>query len=328
MPAARREWLLADVPSPAERFPESLYFVAGDHLTEAAAADDPRALASTYLERHGLTRAILNPGAASSVSGYASPVVGSEMARAVNDWTIDKWLDANDRLLGSIVVSPRDPARAAAEIRRAGADERMAQVLLAYPQQLLGSRMLYPIYEAACELGLPVNLQAGGAYSGSNAGLTMVGDSASSFEALVSWEFAAQPHLSSMVVQGAFNRFPELRLVLSGFGVAWLPSLLWRLDHEYRVARAQPVPALAALPSELVRKHVRFTTSPLELPASIEQLVRLLSLVDGEQMLLYGSGALGADDPQALLAALDGTGRERVARQNAIAWYGRIEAAL
>ena len=34
-----------------------------------------------------------------------------------------------------------------------------------------------------------------------------------------------------MIGQGVFDRFPNVRLVLEGFGIAWLPSLLWSMDQ-------------------------------------------------------------------------------------------------
>jgi predicted TIM-barrel fold metal-dependent hydrolase len=318
---ARREWMRIDEQAPVEIFPESQYFVAGPRLAEAASAEDPVAAAKAYLDAANVEIAVVNPGAASSVSGYASGALGAEMARAVNEWTIDCWLTEDSRLAGSIVVSPRDPGRAAEEIARVGRDLRMAQVLLAYPQHLLGSKFLHPIYEAACECALPVTLQAGGAYAGANGGLTVVGSPSSTVEAFVSWEYAAQAHLVDLVMKRTFERFPTLRIVLSGFGVAWLPSVLWRLDHEVRAARSGPLPSLERLPSELVRDHVRFTGSPLELPAEPAELARLLASVGGDGLLLYASGAVGDDDVQALLAVVDDGASARIRRENALATY-------
>jgi predicted TIM-barrel fold metal-dependent hydrolase len=323
---SRRAWLRIDEARARAPLPESQYFVPGEHLEQAARAEDPQSLLRARLDDQGLERAIVNPGAASSVSGFNSAALADEFAHATNQWTVEHCLDADSRLLGSIVVTTRDGDRAAEEIRRAGADGRMAQVLLSYPQQLLGHRSLYPIYDAACELGLPVMLEAGGAYSGANGGITTVGQPASVFEALATWEFGAQPHLLNIVAQGVFDRFPELRLVLSGFGVAWLPSLLWRLDMEYRSRRVRPPASLARLPSEYVQEHVRFTTSVLEVPADPEQLVQLLSLVGGERLLLYGSGPLGGDEGRGFLDASDEEWAQGILAGNAIAHYARYRS--
>jgi predicted TIM-barrel fold metal-dependent hydrolase len=317
LPSGLRDWLRIGEQLPTgERIelPESQYFVAGPALKRAAEGSDPRGELRAYLDRHSIRRAIFNPGAATSVAGLANPLLAAEVARAANEWTVDYWLSADRRLLGSIVVALGDPDRAAAEIRRLGAHERMVQVLFAYPPRLLGDRWFHPIYEAACELGLPVALQAGGDYSGANHGLTAVGNPTSLFEAFVAWEYGAQPHLVSMIANGAFERFPQLRVVFNGFGIAWLPSLLWRLDLEYRSGRV-PVPAgIKRVPSEYVREHVRFTTAQLELAGDGRDLADLLSLIDGERLLMFASGQLrGAEATDlTLLAQLPDRWQERL----------------
>lgn len=272
-----RSWLRLEEkvePGVAIRLPESQYFVAGTALAGARTVDDAVAGVRSYLDASGVATAIFNPGAAGSVSGISGALLAADVARAVNEWTVDRWLGADERLRGSIVVSAREPARAAAEIRRAGADPRMVQVLLAYPQQLLGHRVLQPIHEAAAELGLPVTLLAGGDFAGGNGGVTALGRPGGSLlEGLLAWEAGGQPHLVNLLASGLLDRFPDLRIVLSGFGVAWLPSLLWRLDREVREQRiALPAP-LTRRPSEIVAERVRLATSTRELPDPSADLV-------------------------------------------------------
>ena len=298
LPSSWREWLRIENPPPAATgyrpaLPESQYFLEGPALVRAGEAEDWDAALVAHLDRHGVAAAILNPGAASSVTGIANPLLAAEVSRAVNDWTIAEWLAFDPRLLGSIVVSLGNPAAAAEEIRRVATNERMVQVVLAYPPRLLGDRRFHAVFEAAAELGLPINLQAGGAYSGQNPGLTGVGNPATPFEALLSWEYGAQPHLVSMICSGVFDRYPGLRLVLNGFGVAWLPGLLWRMDGEYHAGRLPAPESLSGLPSDHVREHVRFTSCGLELA---DGLAALLRLIDAEPMVVFGSGPLRSDD--------------------------------
>ena len=49
--------------------------------------------------------------------------------------------------------------------------------------------------------------------------------------------FEAQ--LTSLIAEGAFERFPELRVVLLESGFGWLPPLLWRLDKEWKGLRRE-----------------------------------------------------------------------------------------
>jgi predicted TIM-barrel fold metal-dependent hydrolase len=318
-----REWLRIGERIPTGgtiELPESQYFVPGAALRRGQTLEDPQGAVRSYLDLTGLRGAVFNPGAATSIAGVSNPLLAAEAARAVNEWTVDRWLEADGRLLGSIVVALDDPVRAAEEIRRAAADERMAQIVIAYPPRLLGDRWFHPIYEAAAEASLPIVLQSGGDYSGANPGLTTVGNPATPFEAFVQWEFAGPPHLISMIVNGVFDRYPQLRLILSGFGVAWLPAIAWRLDMEYRAGRVPAPASLRRLPSEYLPDHVRLMTSVVELPPDVEDLERLMSLVSGDRLMVFGSGPLRTE-PSAELGALPRAWHEHLQR-NSTELYG------
>src|SRR5262249_10155368 len=150
---------------------------------------------------------------------------------------------------------------------------------------------LHPLYEAAAEHGLAITLQAGGSYVGANLGVTGVGFPASVLEHGAQRVFAGAPHLASLLCQGVFGRFPALRLVMSGFGIAWLPSLLWALDRAYLDGEVDMSASVDRLPSELVHERVRFTIEGLEVPADRSQLHALLELIDARQLLLCSSGS-------------------------------------
>ena len=70
------------------------------------------------LDRANVRRAILTFGDDSHVSGHHNPYFATELARALNDWTIERWLPKDERLASSILVACQLPDRAAAEIRR------------------------------------------------------------------------------------------------------------------------------------------------------------------------------------------------------------------
>jgi predicted TIM-barrel fold metal-dependent hydrolase len=314
------EWLRLgeDAPPSAFELPDGQYFVAGSAVVGAAGTDDAVARLRAHLDAAGARVAILNPGVASGVSGLSNALLAAEVAKAANDWSANTFLDRDDRLRGSILFTDREPERGAEEIRRVGGDPRMLQVLFAYPSYLLGHRALRPVYEAAAELDLPVMLQAGGDFSGSNGGVSPYGRPGGSvLEALVGWEYAGQPHLVSLLLSGTLDRHPGLRIVFSGFGVGWLAPLLWRLDSEVAAKRV-PAPELERLPSEQVAAQVRFAVTADDV--SFPQLDEALETIGGRGLLLYGSG------PRRETGTADGVpGTLRsVAQANAEAAYPRL----
>jgi uncharacterized protein len=255
---------------------------------------DPREWLDEHLRRHRITAAIVNPGTAASLSGMNATDLAIEFARATNDWTIQEWLAGDERLLGSIVIAPQDPPAAAAELRRVGGHPRVVQVTLARPREFLGHRSLSPIWEAANELGLVVNLQGNAAFVGINRGYASDGHPSSMYEYRLTDTYGAQPQLISVIAAGVFDRYPNARLVINGFGVAWLPSVVWAMDAAWRVEdparRALPRP-----PSEYVRDHVGFGTRGIELPDDPSDLARLMSLIDAGRLLMLSTA--GGEPP-------------------------------
>jgi predicted TIM-barrel fold metal-dependent hydrolase len=277
---------------------------------------DPREWLDEHLRRHRISAAILNPGTAASLSGMNATDLAIEFARATNDWTIQQWLADDERLLGSIVVAPQDPPAAAAEIRRVGGHPRIVQVTLARPREFLGHRSLTPIWEAANELGLAVNLQGNAAFVGINRGYATDGHPSSMYEYRLTDTYGAQPHLISVIAAGVFDRYPNVRLVINGFGVAWLPSVVWAMDAAWRVEDPERR-ELPRLPSEYVRDHVGFGTRGVELPDDPADLVRLLSLIDAGRLLMLSTA--GGEPPS--LEGFDQSARERILFNNARGLY-------
>ncbi len=83
---------------------------------------------------------------------------------------------------------------------------------------------------------------------------------------LPSVHHAAETYLTAMVLDGVFERFPELRCGVIELGASWVPSLLSRLDYAAKsFARTEPmIGELSMKPSDYIRRQVRFTPFPGE----------------------------------------------------------------
>jgi predicted TIM-barrel fold metal-dependent hydrolase len=216
-----------------------------------------------------------------------------EIARATNDWTIEHWLRHDPRLFGVILVPNQVAGDAVAEIARVGDEPGMVAVLMAVNglSKPFGHPAYHPIYAAAAERGLPIVIHAGCDAPSEALTAHTAGGTPSLYGEYRA--FSAQSlmtHVVSMIVQGVFERYRDLQVLVMGGGVSWLPSLLWRFDAEY-VAYRRAAPGVRHAPSDYVRDHVRIGTWRPAPPAEPERLVRVLQTIDGvEDLLVHGSG--------------------------------------
>jgi predicted TIM-barrel fold metal-dependent hydrolase len=283
---------------------------------------DPAFVAVDHLDRYGIEYAVLNPGSLLGLGGLPDLDYAAAIARATNDWTINDWFPVDERFLGSIFIAPRDPEQAAEEIRRVGANPRFVQVTTTSAPCLLGNPFMHPIYEACDELGLALNHHVGGHEHGINHGTYPSGTPTSFMEHHIGRCVPAIQHLVSLVTEGVFVKFPNLRYVSNEFGIAWLPWVMWRLDMEYRACR-EDVPWLDRLPSEYIRESVRFTPQPLEEPANPTDIGTLLGLIGGPELLLFSSDYphWDFDSPEVALRHLPEEWKQQIFFDNAFAAF-------
>jgi hypothetical protein len=236
----------------------------------------------------------------------------------------DEFLDRDPRLRGSIVVPSFHPEAAAAEIDRLGGDRRFAQVLLPVRSETPWGNVRYrAIHEAASRNRLPITLHAWGPWG---MALTATGTATTYYEDyLYNSQVIAPNQVLSLVAEGVFDRYPDLRVCLAELGFAWLPSLLWRFDKDWK-ALWRETPWVRDKPSAYVREHVRLTTSPTLIPGRVPagELAQLADMLDAGHMLMYASDYPhdhGDDAAENLLAVLSAEDREAVLSKNAAAFF-------
>jgi hypothetical protein len=227
---------------------------------------------------------VLNP--LLGAGGQRNLEFGAALATAINEWQFAEWLDPEPRLRGSVVVEYEDGELAAEEIHRVGDDPRLVHVLLSIrTAEPMGRRKYWPMYEAAVAHDLPVGVHFGG-----SGGSPITGTGFPSFyiEDHAGMPTVFQSQVISLVCEGVFERFPDLKIVLIEGGFGWLPSLMWRLDEAYGRLREE-VPALRRLPSEYIREHFWITTQPMEEPPRVTQLERLLDQLNMNDRLMFAT---------------------------------------
>ncbi len=212
--------------------------------------------------------------------------MGAGFARAVNDWMAAEWLDKEPRLRASIVVPAQNPEMAVDEINRVAGDKRFVQVLMLVMGDMpLGKRHYWPIYAAAEKHGLPIGIHAGSAYRHA---VTPLGWPSYYTEDYAAQAAAFQQALSSLICEGVFVKYPDLKVVLLESGFTWLPAHLWRLTKFWRGLRME-IPWVDRSPAEIVRNNVRLTITPCDAPPTEDMFQKLMEHMDSDELLLFST---------------------------------------
>jgi len=283
-------------------------------------ASDLDFLRKQHLDAYGIGHAIMNPLSPSGL-GEQNADFSAAMATAANEAQAEFWVGREPRLRASICVPYEDGPAAVREIKRCAGRREFAQVfMLSRTAEALGRRRYWPIYEAAVEAGLPVGIHVFG-YSGWAA--TNTGWPSFYIEEMTEHATSSQALVTSFLMEGVFERYRDLKVVLIESGFGWLPALGWRLDRNWKRMRDE-VPHLKKAPSEYMREHLWITTQPMEETEKPEHLSDLMNWI-GLDRILFSSDYphWDFDDPfLALPGTLTDEQRRRIYAGNAKALYG------
>ncbi|MFZ2099766.1 MAG: amidohydrolase family protein [Oricola sp.] len=276
-------------------------------------------LQQQLLDQCNIDYGILQPLAAGSVA--FNQELGAALCAALNDWQIDQWAGPEPRLRASICVPQEDVKASLAEIDRRVTDRRFVQI--AFPPRTLepcGRQRYWPIYEAAEHYGLPIGLHTAAFGTRPN---TPSGWTSFYLEEHYAASNSLQTVLTSMILEGVFERFPKLKIVLVEGGFSWLPSLVWRLDREWKRMRSE-VPHVKRPPSEYVRENFWYTTQPIEEPENNRHLFDILRWI-GPDRLMFSTDYphWDFDDPRsAFKVPLTPEERSAIFRDTAVELFG------
>ncbi|MBO0764983.1 MAG: amidohydrolase [Hyphomicrobiaceae bacterium] len=234
-----------------------------------------------YLDHYGIEAAMMGPLGVSG-QGELNPDLRSALASAINDWQREHFTRPEPRLRSGIVVPDDDAEASVREIERCAPDPAYAHVfMLTRSLEPAGNRRYWPIYGAAARHGLPVALHVFGAsghpHSGGGWPSYYVEEGAAHCT-------SCQSVVTSLVIEGVFERFPALKVVLVEGGFAWLAPLAWRLDKLYARLRSE-VPHLKRRPSDYIREHVWVTTQPMEEPRERRQLADMMEWIGWDRLI-------------------------------------------
>jgi predicted TIM-barrel fold metal-dependent hydrolase len=243
------------------------------------------------------------------------------LASAYNDWEIEQWLQRDSRLRGSIHVVAHDPAAAAREIDRVADNQQFVQVFLpTVTDRQYGDPQYRPIFEAAVRHNLVVAFHHGG-HTRTALGFPRY---------FIEWHAMAAPQaamnqLVSLICNGVFDKYPQLKVAFLETGVAWVPWFMWRVDQQYRELRIQ-VPWVKRLPSDYLRDNVRLSTQPMG-DMRTADFVKLVEMTESDRMYMFSTDYPHYDADtaaQVLPGSLPEALRLRIRYKNALETYPRL----
>ncbi len=229
-----------------------------------------------YPIKYGILTAQFLPGIMRGQFEFASA-----LASAYNDWLLDHWLNRDPRLLSSLHVAPQDPQAAVREIERLGDHPQFVQIMLPIGKWAYGDPFYHPIFEAAERHNLVIAFHHSGEVNGA------LGQERYYMEWHVNVPQGAMAMLTSLICNGVFDKYPQLRFFVIESGYSWVPHLMWRLDQNYRSLHLE-VPWVKTLPSKHIRERVKFSTQPVE-DISVENWLRLNEMLESDKMLVFAT---------------------------------------
>jgi predicted TIM-barrel fold metal-dependent hydrolase len=301
----------------------------GDDLDVARGADGSppgssyERLEEQLLRRNGVERALLLFDRQMFASSHPNPFFATATVSAINDWNIDQWLSRDDRLYGTALIPDQTPEDAVAELHRIGSHPKIAAVTLSPTLgRLLGHPIYNPIYKAASELGLPIVLHRGIDTMTDSPSGTAGGAPYTFAEYQTLAPLALTSNITSLVVNGVFARFPDLRVFVVGGGMMWVDSMLLRIDTLWRSLR-RDFPWVHEAPREYFKRQVRISTYGLERTRP-EVLARLFEgNPEYREFTCYGSCYPSWDTgwPEDVEALFPAEWHQDVLHDNADAWF-------
>ncbi len=259
------------------------------------------------MREFGIDYGVLDPTLNLGLPTVENAEAAVALANAYNSWVLDQYTDDAEEFTATILAATHRPSEAAAEIDRRSGEEDMVGVFIASTGVLppLGHPSYDPIYEAAEDNDLPIVMHGGNLATSHAFPTQRRWNETYTENHVITHPFGHMWHLTTMLVRGVPERYPDLDFVVQESGIGWVSYLKWRLDdhylehpHEFHIDK---------LPSEYFDDQFYFTTQPLGHTADRpDHLAKAIELA-GPESIMYASDLphTDFDPPEELFARVN-----------------------
>jgi predicted TIM-barrel fold metal-dependent hydrolase len=214
---------------------------------------------------------------------HPQPAIATQLLMAYNRWFTAMILAHEPRIKTMLGLPFDDPAASLRTVREYADHPGVIGFLVTSQRSVGVHRNEYmPLYAELQERGMPL-----GFHAGPNVNDTMTSTMNKFLSAhAMSFVTCNMTHMTNWVINGIGERFPGLKVIWIESGLAWVPFMMQRLDHEYQL-RQSDAPLLTKMPSDYMR-DMFYTSQPLEI-TDMGLLESTFRAIDAENTLLYSS---------------------------------------
>ena len=204
-----------------------------------------------------------------------SPAKAKSLAADSNDQLAEAIRKYPKRFAGLAAIAPQDPDAAAKELERGMKKLGLkGAVINSHTKgEYLDDPKFWEIFEAAESLNAPIYIHP----------QTPSPDMVKPFvkrgldTAIMGFGVEVALHTLGIITSGAFDRFPNLKIVI-GHGGEGLPYWLYRIDYMQEYNRQAFMPKLKMQPSDYMKRNIYITTSGLPWAPAITMAQSVLGM--------------------------------------------------
>jgi uncharacterized protein len=241
-------------------------------------------LGHRWMDAMGVDYSCLFPTLMLAVGLHPDAEMEVQLCWAYNRWLTEKVLPEGDGRFYSMLTLPlSDPDAALRQIETFGARKYVTGFMITCVRSLAVHHNAHmKIYRALEERGLALAF-----HSAINPG-EPVFKNLNRFASVhaLGFPFYNILHMTNWVTNGLGERFPKLPVIWIEGGLAWVPFLMQRLDHEYML-RSSEYPLLKKKPSDYMRA-MYYASQPME-AENMRALACTFEMINAETQLLYAS---------------------------------------
>ncbi len=241
-------------------------------------------LGERWMDAMGVDYSCLFPTGMLNVGLHPQKEMEVELCWAYNRWLTEVVLPENHgRFYTQLALPLSDPEASLRQVETFGGRKGVTGFMVTTVRTLpVHDNALMKVYRAIEERGLSLAFHSGPnwgepVFKGLNRFISVHALGFSFYNIL---------HCTNWVINGMGERFPKLPVIWIESGLAWIPFLMQRLDHEYMM-RPSEAPLLKKKPSDYMR-DMFYSTQPMEIQ-DMEALETTFRMMNAETQLMYAS---------------------------------------